>query len=57
MEMSYASVFWAKKVEINIIKSKCHIKNRYGGNFMIMWRRHIRHNQTVRLAVEYCMYI
>ncbi len=22
-----------------------------------LWRRHIRHNQTVRRAVEYCMYI
>jgi hypothetical protein len=22
-----------------------------------VWRRHIRHNPTVRLAVEYCMYI
>jgi hypothetical protein len=36
MAMSEASVLWAKKVEINIIKSECHIKNRYVGNFMIM---------------------
>ncbi len=26
-------------------------------NRKLVWRRHIRHNQTVRLAVEYCMYI
>jgi len=46
-----------------IMQPKVSISNTFDGSkylsskIFLMWRRHIRHNQTERRAVEYCMYI